>query len=540
MTARAASFAPAASAACGGPGQALRKPAANASPAPVVSITSSSGSARSADGLDPVGPRRRRLRSLRDHQLRHVDLRAEHGRLVLVGQQQVDRLDPVEEDGVVGQRRGARGIDADLHARVAGALDRGERARRGSRDAGARSRRRAGRRPSKSGSSSAVSASLAPGSGSIVRSPPGATSTTQVPVGRSASRVDAQLDAVEPCERDLRRRVGPDAADQRRPARRRAPASAATLPPEPPGRMLMRAGVSLPCAIGPSCATTTSTFRSPSTTRSQRARDLGGERGVAQHEPDVRAQALAVRLACGSARAGTASRPCRRCPRSAAARSPSLTVRSCSSGSSCSSSGLATTTAPGAPVSLRARITAAASSGESTRHGTGSPEASGRTPGTCPSGSRARSRSASRAAPACAGMSRIDFTPAQTTQIVQPRERAEVGRLVERARARRGARRRARRWRTRGFPRARPGARSRRPSSRRRRRARPTGARSRTPHFASLAGRERIERRVVEARRGPRPPRIAIVAGTAPCSRTDRLDLAARPAGCRAAATRGR
>ena len=56
----------------------------------------------------------------------------------------------------------------------------------------------------------------------------------------------------------------------------------------------------------------------------------------------------------------------------AASASPS--TRSCSAGSSCSSSGLATTSAPSIPSSSRARSAAATSAGESSRHGAGWPE----------------------------------------------------------------------------------------------------------------------------------------------------------------------
>src|SRR4051812_18640468 len=52
------------------------------------------------DRLEPVRPRRA-ARAARYHDLRHVELAPEHLGLVLVGQQQVDRRDAVEEDRVV-------------------------------------------------------------------------------------------------------------------------------------------------------------------------------------------------------------------------------------------------------------------------------------------------------------------------------------------------------------------------------------------------------------------------------------------------------
>ena len=101
-------------------------------------------------------------------------------------------------------------------------------------------------------------------------------------------------------------------------------------------------------------------------------------------------------------------------------------------------------------------------------------------------------------------MSRIDFTPAHTTQIPARASAPQVGRLVPASRARRGARRRGRRWRTRGCRRARPGARWRRRSSPRRAARRSTAGRSRTPHLTtSRRVGERLERLVVEADRAP-------------------------------------
>ena len=56
--------------------------------------------------------------------------------------------------------------------------------------------------------------------------------------------------------------------------------------------------------------------------------------------------------------------------------------------------------------------------------------AAGRSRGTRRCRSRARRRRGSPAAPACAGTSRIDFTPAQTTVIGGGGQREQVGRLV--------------------------------------------------------------------------------------------------------------
>ena len=282
------------------------------------------------------------------------------------------------------------------------------------------------------------------------------------------------------------------------------PARPRRSPPPRPGRSAICAAVSLPGASGPSWTATTSTLTSPSDVRSQRGRDLRGERGVAQHEPDVRAQALAAGLRVealeqerGHVAAGDAL---------LRGRLQALAQRRgrAASGSICSSSGLATTTAPGAPSSSRARRTAAASCGRV--HPPGDRQAatsSGRRPGTCPCRSRARSRSASRAARASRGCRGSTSRP--RTRRRSRRGRACRGPPTRRTcPARRGGRRRARRWRRRGCRRARRDATWRRRWSRRPRRGRaPARGRGRR------TWRPRRRRRAPPARRrrgrsGPR------------------------------------
>ena len=84
-----------------------------------------------------------------------------------------------------GERRRRRGIERGGHPALARERQRRRRRPRASPRAAACSRRGAGACP-RAGRSS-TSASLAPASGTIVRSPPGSTSTRQVPVGRSGS-----------------------------------------------------------------------------------------------------------------------------------------------------------------------------------------------------------------------------------------------------------------------------------------------------------------------------------------------------------------
>ena len=141
----------------------------------------------------PRGPRR-------DHELGHVDLRAEHRGLVRVGQQQVDRARSAP--GRPGRwRSGAarRGIDADLHARLAARGRSPPAPRPASRGAAARSRRRAGSSPSSSrGRSAGASASLAPGSGQH-RALAAGRDEHDARAGRALGVArDVQVDAVEP------------------------------------------------------------------------------------------------------------------------------------------------------------------------------------------------------------------------------------------------------------------------------------------------------------------------------------------------------
>ena len=92
----------------GSPGQTLRKPAANASPAPVVSTTSSTAHGRHGDRARAVAPARAVAAELDDELLDAGQVAAERRELVGVGQQQVDGAGAVQEGGVVEQQRGAR------------------------------------------------------------------------------------------------------------------------------------------------------------------------------------------------------------------------------------------------------------------------------------------------------------------------------------------------------------------------------------------------------------------------------------------------
>ena len=89
-----------------------------------------------------------------------------------------------------------------------------------------------------------------------------------------------------------------------------------------------------------------------------------------------------------------------------------------------------------------------------------------------------------------------------------------------RCRARRGGRRRGRRWRTRGCRPARRDAPWPRRSCRRSRRAPPAGARSRTPHFTASSRSAIVRQRVVVEPHARLARHHAIVAGTAPPSLT--------------------
>ena len=116
-------------------------------------------------------------------------------------------------------------------------------------------------------------------------------------------------------------------------------------------------------------------------------------------------------------------------------------------------------------------------------------------------------------------MSRIDFTPAHTTQIPTPRQRAQVGRLVERvARAAVHAAEPA------GGEHADARALGQMRGRGDRRRA-VAAARDDRREVAHAALRDLVGRGSASSAASSRPtrtspPRIAIVAGTAPCSRT--------------------
>ena len=91
------------------------------------------------------------------------------------------------------------------------------------------------------GRSSADSASLAPGSGSIVRSPPGATSTMHVPVGSSGSTLTCRSTPSSALSATGGRVVVADAPDQRHLDARACASHAATFAPAPAGPQRDRA-----------------------------------------------------------------------------------------------------------------------------------------------------------------------------------------------------------------------------------------------------------------------------------------------------------
>ena len=169
------------------------------------------------------------------------------------------------------QRRGRGG--PDRHGQP-GRRRRGQgvqRARRGSRAAG-RSRRRAGGRrrgTRRSGTSCSSSDRLAPGSGTIVRSPVGATSTRQVPVGRvrSTRKRTSTPSAVQALELGLAGRVVADRADEDRRSRRPGSARPRCSPPSRPRRRRSPPG----CRSPRPAARTAARPRRPSGRRGRRS-----------------------------------------------------------------------------------------------------------------------------------------------------------------------------------------------------------------------------------------------------------------------------
>src|SRR5262245_37423863 len=352
-TARAASLAPARSAVAGTapPSQQPGQPAANASPAPVVSTGPATGSATPYSGAEtashhtaPPAP------SLTTTSAK----RAVSALAMVPGSAGC----PTGSPGSAPASSVASAAFANIrsipvhHARnrsaptaASGALEDAstdddipdERARRSaarpaSREYGLSSVypdtcRCAPARNSPVGSWSGCSPLFAPASGSMLRSPSGPTSTTQVPVQRSGSgrtwtSTPAALSAAAAS------RPGPSAPT--RPTNATAcPATAsqtAVLAPDPPWWLVIRAGVSDPAASGPSSLATTSVITSPTTITSGRSVAGGGAViGIASRvrprsgRPVPRCSAPVVRSrpgwrrgsARGSSRAGTGSRPCR-------------------------------------------------------------------------------------------------------------------------------------------------------------------------------------------------------------------------------------
>ena len=163
----------------------------------------------------------------------------------------------------------------------------------------------------------------------------------------------------------------------------------------------------------------------------------------------------------------------------------------------------------------------------------------GRSRGTRRCGSRSPAPTASPGTPGCRrrpGSTSPRRTPPAPGCV---RQHPEIGRDVEAVRRRRGARRRARRWRT---PRCRPGGparTSRRPSSRRcdpERHARP-----RRPAPTAWRCRRTSQSRSSSAGLSPTrttPSSTAMVAGTAPAART-RPSISSATPGCHRGAVRG-
>ena len=121
----------------GSPGQALRKPAANASPAPVVSTTSSTQTASAVTVRAPSRPARAARAELDDDLLHAGSSRPSTANSSALGSSRSTGRARSRNAGIVAQQRRRGRIDADQHPGLTGAV---HRLQRGAARAGAQQR----------------------------------------------------------------------------------------------------------------------------------------------------------------------------------------------------------------------------------------------------------------------------------------------------------------------------------------------------------------------------------------------------------------